>query len=54
MKICAFTGHRPKSFPWKHDETAPDCVALKKVLAEQITALADNGVTGFISGMALG
>lgn len=51
---CAFTGHRPKSFPWKYDETAPRCVALKKVLAEQITALADNGVTGFISGMALG
>lgn len=54
MKICAFTGHRPKSFPWKYDETAPNCVALKKVLAEQIAALADNGVTGFISGMALG
>ena len=54
MKVCAFTGHRPKSFPWKLDEAAPGCVALKKVLAEQITALADDGVTGFISGMALG
>ena len=54
MKVCAFTGHRPKSFPWKFDEAAPGCVALKKVLAEQITALADDGVTGFISGMALG
>lgn len=21
MKICAFTGHRPNSFPWKYDET---------------------------------
>ena len=51
---CAFTGHRPKSFPWKYDETAPACVALKNVLAEQITMLADDGVTGFISGMALG
>lgn len=54
MKICAFTGHRPNSFPWKYDETAPGCVSLKTVLTEQITALADNGVTGFISGMALG
>ena len=54
MKACAFTGHRPKSFPWGYDETAPACVALKEVLAEQITALADSGVTGFISGMALG
>lgn len=51
---CAFTGHRPKSFPWKYDETAPGCVALKKVLAEQIIVLANDGVTGFISGMALG
>lgn len=54
MKICAFTGHRPKSFPWGYNETAPDCVMLKKVLEEQITALVDDGVTGFISGMALG
>ena len=52
--ICAFTGHRPKSFPWGYNESAPDCAALKKVLAEQITVLADEGVTGFISGMALG
>ena len=52
--ICAFTGHRPKSFPWKYDETAPDCVALKKALAAQIKALADRGVTDFLSGMAQG
>ena len=51
---CAFTGHRPKSFPWKYDETAPDCVLLKKVLAAQIKALADRGVTDFFSGMAQG
>lgn len=51
---CAFTGHRPKIFPWKNDETALDCVLLKEVLAEQIKALADRGVTDFLSGMALG
>ena len=54
MIVCAFTGHRPKSFPWKYNEADQNCVALKKVLAEQITALVDDGVTGFISGMALG
>ena len=54
MEICAFTGHRPKSFPWKYDETASDCVLLKKVLLEQITELTNKGVTEFISGMALG
>ena len=51
---CAFTGHRPKSFPWKYDETAPDCVLLKEVLAEQIKILADRGVIDWLSGMAQG
>lgn len=51
---CAFTGHRPKSFPWKYNEAASDCVLLKEVLAEQIKALAERGVTDFLSGMALG
>ena len=23
---CAFTGHRPKSFPWGYNESAPGCV----------------------------
>ena len=51
---CAFTGHRPKSFPWKYDEATPDCVLLKKLLAEQVKKLADRGVTDFLSGMAQG
>ncbi len=51
---CAFTGHRPKSFPWKYDETAPGCILLKEVLAAQIMVLADRGVTDWFSGMALG
>ena len=51
---CAFTGHRPKSFPWKYNEAAPDCVLLKEVLAKQIKLLADRGVTDWLSGMAQG
>lgn len=51
---CAFTGHRPKSFPWKYDENARDCVLLKEALAEQIATLADRGVTDWLSGMAQG
>lgn len=54
MKACAFTGHRPKSFSWKYDESAPDCILLKEVLAEQIKTLVDRGVTDFLSGMAQG
>ena len=51
---CAFTGHRPKSFPWKYNEAAPDCVRLKEALAAHIKLLADSGVTHFLSGMAQG
>ncbi len=51
-KSCAFTGHRPKSFPWRYNEMDARCVALKETLAEQITRLAENGITEYLSGMA--
>ena len=51
-RACAFTGHRPNKLPWRYDETDSRCVALKAVLIEQIAALADAGVTQFLSGMA--
>ena len=54
INFCAFTGHRPKSFPWKYNEAARECVLLKETLATQITALAEQGVTDYLSGMALG
>lgn len=54
MKTCAFTGHRPKSFPWKYDEKDPNCVLLKEVLTAQILKLADRGVTDWLTGMAQG
>lgn len=47
MKKCAFTGQRPKSFPWKYDETARDCISQKKVFAAQIAALVEQGITDF-------
>lgn len=51
---CTFTGHRPKSFPWKFDESNPECVLLREVLAAQVKALADRGITDWLSGMAQG
>ena len=51
---CAFTGHRPHKFPWKNNEDDPRCVALKKVLAEQVEKLVGTGITDFYSGMADG
>ena len=52
--FCAFTGHRPKGFPWKYNESAPGCVLLKEALTVQIAELAERGVTDWLSGMALG
>ena len=52
--VVAFTDHRPHKFPWKDNEDDPRCVALKKTLTEQITALAEAGVTDYYSGGADG
>lgn len=51
---CAFTGHRPSSFSFGYDEEHPDCVKLKLIMAQQIASLIENGVTTFLTGMALG
>ena len=51
---CAFTGHRPHKLPWRDNEDDLRCIALKEALTEQITALAEAGVTDFFSGMAAG
>jgi len=51
---CAFTGHRPSKLPWGYDENSEGCLRLKEVLATQIAALADSGVTDFLCGMAEG
>ena len=53
-RACAFTGHRPQKLPWRFDETAPGCVALKETLAAQVAMLIENGYTEFLSGMAPG
>lgn len=51
---CAFTGHRPKSYPWNYNEADCDCIFLKEALVEQINQLTERGVTDWLTGMALG
>lgn len=53
-KRCAFTGHRPRKFPWGYNEADVRCVALKETLATEIANLVDAGYTDFLSGMAEG
>lgn len=54
MKTCAFTGHRPQNLPWQFNEADKNCLKLKQILNQQISQLAKNGFTDFLSGMALG
>ena len=51
---CTFTGHRPSSYSFGYDEEATDCQRLKIAMLSQVTALVENGVTTFLTGMALG
>lgn len=51
---CAFTGHRPRKFPWGYNEADARCVTLKETLAKEIAKLVDAGYTDFLSGMAEG
>ncbi len=52
MKTCAFTGHRPQNLPWQFNENDKNCLKLKQILNQQISQLAKNGFTDFLSGMA--
>lgn len=52
---CAFTGHRPQSLPFGFNEADERCVALKQELRKEVIRLIEQeGVTHFISGMAIG
>ena len=55
IKKCAFTGHRAQSLPFGFNEADERCIALKKKLRiEIIKQIEENGVTHFITGMAIG
>lgn len=49
-----FTGHRPQSLPFRFNESDVRCQRLKILLASLIREKIENGVTHFLSGMALG
>ena len=53
-RCCAFTGHRPKKFPWGYNEADTRCVTLKRAIDEEIAKLVESGYTDFLSGMAEG
>ena len=53
-KTCCFTGYRAAKLPWGYNETDPDCVTLKAVIADAVEAAYEAGFRHFICGMATG
>ena len=51
---CCFTGHRPEKLPWGYQEADPRCQALKRRIADAVSAAYDQGYRHFICGMAQG
>lgn len=54
QKTCCFTGHRPKRLPWGYNEEGVTCNLFKRKLKNTVEELMNEGVTHFISGMAMG
>ena len=54
MPACCFTGHRPKSFPWKKSLNDPKHVELFVRLEKAVDEVIDQGIKRFIAGNALG
>jgi uncharacterized phage-like protein YoqJ len=55
IKTCCFTGHRPKVFPWGHNESDLRCASLKSKIKFTVENLiVESGYKKFISGMAMG
>lgn len=52
--VCFFTGNRPHKLPWGDDESADECVKVKKKLDETLLSLYQNGKRLFVCGMAKG
>lgn len=54
MPACCFTGHRPKSFPWRKDPEDPKHAELLTRLESAVDEALDQGIKRFIAGNALG
>ena len=53
--VACFTGHRSQKLPWRFDESDVRCLAMKELAKLEIeNAILNEGITHFISGMALG
>lgn len=54
MKICCFTGHRPKFFPWHNDLNDKSAKRLLFELRKEVLSAIVDGFDTFMCGGALG
>jgi uncharacterized phage-like protein YoqJ len=52
--VCAFIGQDQSCFTFGFDEENQKCADLKLAMLNEISQLIEDGVTEFLSGMALG
>ena len=53
-RTCCFTGHRAEKLPWRDNDRAAGCLALKAAIADVLSSLYAGGFRHFICGMATG
>ena len=51
---CCFSGHRAEKLPWRYNEDAPECIALKALIADMLDEACAAGFRRFYCGMASG
>lgn len=54
IERCAFTGHRPRSFPFGYDESSPEFESLMMKIKNCIIQVCNSGCRTFYCGMAEG
>ena len=51
---CCFSGHRAEKLPWRYNEDAPACLALKALIDDLLREAYAAGFRRFYCGMATG
>lgn len=47
-KVCCYTGHRPKKFPFQYNERHPDCIKLKSFIKAETEKTIQRGYDLFV------
>ena len=48
QESCCFTGHRPGKLPWRYNEQDPQCLDLKRRIADAVEMAYEQGFRHFL------